>query len=86
MEGMPELNSHVLDYFSHLFTLEVQHTDPSILQKVQRKVSQHMNDFLMASYIVEDVRKAVFSIGDLKAQGPDGLHAIFFKKILAYNW
>ena len=26
------------------------------------------------------MKKALFSIGDLKAPGPDGLHAIFFKR------
>ena len=39
-----------------------------------------MNTILMAPFSADDVRKAVFSIGDLKAPGPDGLHAIFFKK------
>ena len=80
MEGIPDLSSHIHQYFSHLFSSEVQHTDPSLLQKVQRKVTLHMNDFLLAPYSADDVRRAVFSIGDLKAPGPDGLHAIFFKK------
>ena len=39
-----------------------------------------MNNFLMAPYTMEDVKKAISSIGDIKAPGPDGLHAIFFKK------
>src|SRR3989337_2945077 len=41
-----------------------------------------MNNALLAPYTAEDVRRALFSIGDLKAPGPDGLHAIFYKK----NW
>jgi hypothetical protein len=39
-----------------------------------------MNENLLAPFMVEDVKKAVFSIGDLKAPRPDGLHAIFYKK------
>ena len=39
-----------------------------------------MNDALLAPYTAEDVRKALFDIGDLKAPGPDGLHAIFYKR------
>ena len=30
--------------------------------------------------MAEEVKRALFSIGDLKAPGTDGLHAIFFKK------
>ena len=80
LEGMPELNSHILNYFTHLFTSEVQHIDQSLLQKVQRKVTDQMNNFLLTPYTADDVKNAVFSIGDLKAPGPDGLHAVFFKR------
>jgi hypothetical protein len=39
-----------------------------------------MNDILSAPYTREEVKKAMFNIGDLKAPGPDGLHAIFYKR------
>lgn len=39
-----------------------------------------MNQLLLAPFSKEEVKKALFSIGDLKAPGPDGLHAIFFKR------
>lgn len=39
-----------------------------------------MNILLMAPFIVEDVRKALESIGDLKAPGLDGMPAIFYKR------
>ena len=70
----------ILNYFANLFTSEVQATDPAVLEKIQPKVSQEMNDKLLAPFTSEEVKKAVFSIGDLKAPGPDGLHAIFYKK------
>jgi hypothetical protein len=38
-----------------------------------------MNEKLMAPFSAEDVKKAAFSIGDYKAPGPDGLHAVFYK-------
>ena len=50
------------------------------ITKVKRRVADYMNDSLMAPYTEEEVRKALFSIGDLKAPGPEGLHAIFYKK------
>jgi hypothetical protein len=39
-----------------------------------------MNSRLCAPYTREEVKKALFNIGDLKAPGPDGLHAIFYKR------
>ena len=48
-----------------------------VLSDVNRRVTTNMNQFLMASFSREEVKKALFSIGDLKAPGPDGLHAVF---------
>jgi hypothetical protein len=54
--------------------------DPDLLDKITLKVTPLMNDNLLAPFSAEDVKKAAFSIGDLKAPGPDGLHAIFYKR------
>jgi hypothetical protein len=35
-----------------------------------------MNDTLLRPFLMEDVKKAIFSIGDYQAPGPDGLHAV----------
>ena len=59
---------------------EVQNTDSALLQKIQPKVTEIMNDKLLSPFTPEDVKKAAFSIVDFKAPGPDGLHAIFYKK------
>jgi hypothetical protein len=39
-----------------------------------------INEKLMAPFTAKDVKKAMFSIGDFKAPGPDGLHVVFYKK------
>lgn len=39
-----------------------------------------MISVLLTPYTAEEVRKALFVIGHLKAHGPDGLHANFFYK------
>jgi hypothetical protein len=39
-----------------------------------------MNDNLLAPFSTKDVKKAALSIGDLKAPGLDGLHAIFYRR------
>ena len=75
-----ELTDHITEYFSKLFTSKVQHPNQEVLSLVRRRVSNEMNSALLAPYTAEDVRKALFDIGDLKAPGPDGLHAIFYKR------
>jgi hypothetical protein len=79
VEGTAALKPLILHYFANLFTSKVQDVDPDLLDKVQPKVTQSMNEKLLAPFLPEDVKKAAFSIGDLKAPGPDGLHAIFYK-------
>jgi hypothetical protein len=44
------------------------------------RVTDLMNEKLLAPFTPEDVKKAAFSIWDFKAPGPDGLHAVFYKK------
>jgi hypothetical protein len=50
------------------------------LEKIQPRVTELMNEKLTAPFTADDVKKAAFSIGDYKAPGPDGLHAVFYKK------
>ena len=57
-----------------------------VLSDVNRRVTTDMNQFLMASFSREEVKKALFSIGDLKALGPDGLHAVFFSNGSGICW
>jgi ribonuclease HI len=70
----------VQNYFENLFTSEVGEPDPSVLADVNRAVTQDMNMGLMAPFTAEEVKKALFQIGDYKAPGPDGMHAVFFKR------
>jgi len=74
------MKTMVKDYFENLFSSEVNNVDEGVLGDVERKVTAEMNQLLMAPFSREEVKKALFSIGDLKAPGPDGLHAIFFKR------
>jgi hypothetical protein len=80
LEGTAYLNPMISDHFSGLFSTEVYDTDPALLEKVVPKVTESMNEALCQPFTPEDVKKALFSIGDMKAPGTDGLHAIFFKK------
>jgi hypothetical protein len=64
-----------------LFCSEVAETNEDLLQKVKPKVTAEMNERLMAPFTAEEVKKALFAIGDFKASRKDGMHAIFFKKL-----
>jgi hypothetical protein len=80
VEGTDNLNPIILQYFTNLFASDNNEVQQDFLDKITPKVSNEMNEMLTAQFSAEDVRKAVFSIGDLKAPGPDGLHALFYKK------
>jgi hypothetical protein len=54
--------------------------DPNFLDKFNPRVTSEMNGILLAPFRAEDVKKAVFNIGDLKAPRPDGLRALFYKR------
>jgi hypothetical protein len=80
VEGIDQLNPIILDYFSNLFSTDMNVVEPDFLEKVVPKVTEDMNEKLISPFTAEDVKKAGFSIGDLKAPGLDGLHALFYKK------
>jgi hypothetical protein len=74
------LADHIKNYFGNLFSSEVDEPSMNVINKVTPRVTAEMNAVLNAPYTREEVKKAMFNIGDLKAPGPDGLHAIFFKR------
>ena len=71
------MSNIIQGYFQNLFTTEVGEPDPTVLVEVQRKVTREMNEGLLAPFSYEEAKKSLFQIGDLKAHGPDGLHAVF---------
>jgi hypothetical protein len=80
VEGTEMLKPLVFYYFSNLFTSEVHETDLEFLEKILPWVTPLMNEKLTAPVSADEVRIAAFSIGDFKAPGPDGIHAVFYKK------
>jgi hypothetical protein len=70
VEGTESLKPLVSYNIANLFTSEVFLTDPTVLKKILPKVTQEMNDKLLSPFMVEDVKKASFSIGDYKVLGP----------------
>jgi hypothetical protein len=54
----------VYNYFSNLFESEVIDPDDGVLADVQRLVPDGTNRGLTAPFMVEEVKKALWSIGD----------------------
>jgi hypothetical protein len=80
IEDEDGLAAHINSYFGNLFSKGVDEPSMEVTNKVTPRVTAEMNAVLNAHYTREEVKKAMFNIGDLKAPGPDGLHAIFFKR------
>jgi hypothetical protein len=76
-EDIDIMGTMVKDYFGTLFTREVLDVEDGVLNDVERRVTNEMNQALLELFTREEVKKALFSIGDLKAPGPHGLHAVF---------
>jgi hypothetical protein len=68
------------DYFLKLFTSSTGDRMGELLDRVDPRVTNEMNDMVCKPFSPEEVKEALDSIGDLKAPGPDGMHALFYKK------
>lgn len=75
-DGMCSL---VTDYYRTLFTSQQGTRCDELLQQVPTKVTDAMNMELMKPYSDEEIKNALFSMGDLKAPGLDGMPALFYK-------
>lgn len=78
-EDRAVMGNIIQEYFHNLFTAEASETDLAVLSDVHRRVTPEMNTGLIAPFSYEEVKKALFQIGDLKGPGLDGLHAVFYK-------
>jgi len=79
VEEEEEKKAFIANYFLNLFRSDVQGDSQQILDIVERKVTSTMNEMLLAPFTEVDIKEALDSIGDLKAPGPDGMPAIFYK-------
>ncbi|KAM1605749.1 hypothetical protein PS2_026450 [Malus domestica] len=70
------------EYFMELFTSSGQREWGSLLDCVSPKISDEMNESLLAVVSNDEVRAAAMQMGSLKAPGPYGFPGIFYQN----NW
>ena len=75
--GTAEINEHIMQYFPNLFTAKVDAPD-----LVKRIATQDMNNSLLAPYLPEEIKKALFDNGELKALGTVDLHIVFYRRFV----
>jgi hypothetical protein len=76
-EAMREVATN---YFSSLFTSSTGTRMNELLEHIEPRVTEEMNEVLCAEFTSKEVVDALESIGDFKAPGLDGMHSVFYKK------
>ena len=67
-------------YFTQLFSTSSPATVDEVVSLVEQKVSPDMNDAMLAPFMVEEVKAALFQMNPSKAPSLDGMTALFFQK------
>lgn len=78
-EGISQIAT---DFFRKLHTKEEEVLPREIIDLLDTKVDDEMNQRLTREFTAIEVSDALFQIGPLKAPGPDGFPARFFQR----NW
>lgn len=80
VEREEEIGPFITNHYKSLFTSSAGPVNDDLLCHVPETVTGDMNDSLTRVFLAEEVKEALDSIGDLKAPGPDGMPAIFYKR------
>ncbi|XP_037491657.1 uncharacterized protein LOC119369367 [Jatropha curcas] len=74
-----DMRNVFLEYFTTLFTATPVQSSP-VLEHVDSWVTESDNDNLMAPFLDEEFRSAIFQMHPDKSPGPDGFNPCFFQK------
>ena len=74
--------SMATSYFTKLFTADTTLCADPLIDLINTRVTNNMNDSLCADFTDKEITDALFQIGPLKAPGPEGFPARFFQR----NW
>lgn len=76
------------DFYKSLFTSNAGTRYEELLAQVPIRVTEEMNEGLMAEYTEVEIKAALDGMGDLKAPGADDMPALFYKKfwVMPESW
>lgn len=86
MEENEEIAGVAIDCFENMFKAGECDRMEECLHAVHCRITPNMQQILSSEFSAEEIKVAVFQIGPTEALRPDGMNAIFYKKILAYCW
>lgn len=72
VDGREDIFRHILDHFREVYFSDEPTVGQECLVCIPNLVTDSMNATLMAPFSEADIKEAVFSMGSLKAPGPDG--------------
>lgn len=75
-----DLKKMCFDYFSTIFTNDMQVVEPTTYIANFPELDTVDWDYINSEFRPEEVKKAVQDMAPLKAPGPDGLHAFFYQR------
>jgi hypothetical protein len=81
-ENEENMRQIAADYFQSLYTKDPGVNPQEVLELVEARVSDEVNDELCKPFTNTEIADVLFQIGPLKAPGPDGFPARFFRR----NW
>jgi hypothetical protein len=79
VESEAEKREFITNHFVQLFQSAGQGDPQQLLEAVPPKVNEEMNEELNKHFERDEIKAALDFIGDLKAPGPDGVPAVFYK-------
>ncbi|XP_060969883.1 uncharacterized protein LOC133037085 [Cannabis sativa] len=79
ISGRRDIGDYFTENFQQVFTSVNPPVDEELIGIIPPMVSSVMNDSLTSILSRDEIRRAVWSMGPLKAPGPDGMHGRFYR-------
>ncbi|KAA3467625.1 reverse transcriptase [Gossypium australe] len=75
-----EINATATDFFKELFSSKGVANPDKVLEGIEVKTTEEINNDLVAPFQEEEIWKALKEIGPTKSPGPDGFPALFYQR------